>query len=108
MTFAMHDSVVEVAKEAIELMDRVLTRRMGVDEFKSRIKELDVDSIIEAYRRDLMKDARLVYYLDALMLLSSLQQEIDFQVAEYGIDAAMEDRKNLKELLGKFPETADS
>jgi len=55
-----------------------------------------------------MKDARLVYYLDALMLLSSLQQEIDFQVAEYGIDAAMEDRKNLKELLGKFPETADS
>jgi hypothetical protein len=38
---------------------------------------------------DFKKNAGLVYYLDALMLLSSLQDELDFQVAEYGTNVAL-------------------
>jgi hypothetical protein len=47
----------------------------------------------------------MIYYLDALMLLSSLQQQLDFQVAEYGEIVASEDMKCLRELLDKFPNT---
>jgi hypothetical protein len=36
------------------------------------------------------------------MLLSSLQQELEFQVAEYGANVASEDIKCLRELMEKF------
>ena len=55
------------------------------------------------YQEDFKTDARMIYYLDALMVLSSLQQELDFQVAEYGESVASEDMKCLRELLAKFP-----
>ena len=45
---------------------------------------------------------KMVYYLDALMIISSLQHELDFQVAEYGVNVASEDIKMLRELLSKF------
>ena len=66
---------------------------------------LDVKDILVTYKEDFKKNAELVYYLDALMLLSSLQDELDFQVAEYGANVALEDMRYLEELLDKFPET---
>ena len=48
------------------------------------------------------RDPDLVHYLNALMMLSSLQHELDFQVAEYGANVASEDISMLKDLLLKF------
>lgn len=57
------------------------------------------------HESEFKSDSKLVYYLDALMLLSSLQHELDFQVAEYGVSVALEDMRNLEELMKKFPKT---
>ncbi len=75
---------------------------MDVSEYAAKLRELDADSVLENYRDDFKDDVRLVYYLDALMILSSLQHELDFQVAEYGGNVATEDIKMLRELLHKF------
>lgn len=104
MTHPMHDSVVDLVQRAASLMDDLLRYRVEPDEYSDRLRELDVDSVLVQYQDDFKKEVNLVYYLDALMLLSSLQHELEFQVAEYGSNVALEDMRNLQELLKKFPE----
>lgn len=105
MAHPMHKQVVDVIDKAIALMDGLLRYQIELDEYAEKLRELDVDSIMVAHENDFKTDEKLVYYLDALMLLSSLQHELDFQVAEYGTNVALEDMRNLQELMKKFPET---
>ncbi|MFH1114939.1 MAG: hypothetical protein V1792_13595 [Pseudomonadota bacterium] len=103
MAHPMHQSVVDMINNATRLMDDLLRGRIDLDEYAEQLGLLNADGILEQHKEDFMKDAGLVYYLDALMLLSSLQHELDFQVAEYGANVAQEDLRNLQELMAKFP-----
>jgi len=103
MTHPIHDPTVQIVNEAITLMDQFLRDRIDMDVYRRELSAFDVDSLLEAYIEDFKKDAGMVYYLDALMLLSSLQHQLDFQVAEYGASVASEDMKCLRELMAKFP-----
>jgi len=103
MTHPIHDPTVQIINEAIDLMDQFMRDRIDLDVYLQKLRTFDVDSLLEAYQEDFKKDAQLVYYLDTLMLLSSLQQQLDFQVAEYGASVTSEDMKCLRELLAKFP-----
>ncbi len=105
MAHPMHQSVVEMVNKATQLMDSLLRDRIDLDEYAKQLGLLNADGILEQYSEDFKKAPSLVYYLDALMLLSSLQHELDFQVAEYGASVAQEDLRNLQELMGKFPDT---
>ncbi|MGC8494011.1 MAG: hypothetical protein ACP5SH_19990 [Syntrophobacteraceae bacterium] len=98
----MHDTVVELVEKAIGLMDDYLRDRLDLSEYLQKLKGLDADSVLSKYRDDFKSDVRLIYYLDALMIISSLQNELDFQVAEYGGNVATEDMKMLRELMHKF------
>ena len=105
MTHPIHDPTVQIINEAIILMDQFMRDRIELDVYHQKLVMLDVDDLLEMYKEDFKKDAKMIYYLDALMLLSSLQQQLDFQVAEYGESVASEDMKCLRELLAKFPDT---
>ncbi|MCF8129177.1 MAG: hypothetical protein K9N10_11730 [Deltaproteobacteria bacterium] len=105
MTHPIHDPTVQIINEAIILMDQFMRERIELDVYHQKLVMLDVDDLLEMYKEDFKKDAKMIYYLDALMLLSSLQQQLDFQVAEYGESVASEDMKCLRELLAKFPDT---
>lgn len=102
MYHSMHDVVVELVEKATGFMDDFLRDRIDLAEYAAKLKQLDADSVLEKYKEDFKNDVKLVYYLDALMMLSSLQHELDFQVAEYGSNVATEDIKMLRELLHKF------
>jgi hypothetical protein len=99
----MHQQVVALINEAVALMDDLLRDRIEIDRYAAELRKLNVDDVLVAYKEDFKKDAALVYYLDALMLLSSLQHEIEFQVSEYGANVALEDMRSLQELMTKFP-----
>lgn len=103
MAHPMHESVVDLVKKSMTLMDKLLRDRVDIKEYSAQLRALDADSVMVAYEADFKNDAGLVYYLDALMLISSLQHELEFQVAEYGSNVALEDMRNLEELLKKFP-----
>ncbi|MEW6139464.1 MAG: hypothetical protein AB1733_14620 [Thermodesulfobacteriota bacterium] len=103
MNHPMHQRVVALINEAVALMDDLLRDRIEIDRYAAELRKLNVDDVLVAYKEDFKKDATLVYYLDALMLLSSLQHEIEFQVAEYGANVALEDMRSLQELMTKFP-----
>ncbi|MEW6348577.1 MAG: hypothetical protein AB1646_05910 [Thermodesulfobacteriota bacterium] len=105
MSHPVHEPVVSVIRKATSLMDDLLRGRIDVDAYAGKLKELDVEAIMVTHEEDFKKDVRLVYYLDALMLLSSLQHELDFQVAEYGTNVALEDMRCLQELEHKFPQS---
>ncbi len=107
MTHPMHDKVVDLMQKAIGLMDDFLRNRIDLEKYSARLKELDADAVLVAHQEEFKKNVTLVYYLDALMLLSSLQHELDFQVAEYGANVASEDIRNLNELLEKMGVTSD-
>lgn len=104
MTHPIHDPTVRIINEAINLMDQFMRDRIELEVYHRKLSEFDVDHLLEAYKEDFKKDAKMIYYLDALMLLSSLQHQLDFQVAEYGESVASEDMKCLRELLAKFPD----
>jgi hypothetical protein len=104
MTHPLHQPVVDIINQAIGLMDDFMRMKIDVDEYSKRLKEIDVDPLFETYKRDFQTDPKLVYYLDALMLLSSLQHQLDFQIAEYGANVASEDLKCLREILDKLSE----
>jgi hypothetical protein len=99
----MHEPVVELIHRATALMDNLLRDRIDVEEYSAKLNELDVERVMTMYEDDFKRDVKLVYYLDALMLLSSLQHELDFQVAEYGANVALEDMRCLQDLERKFP-----
>ena len=104
MTHHIHDPTVQIINEAITLMDQFMRNQIDLDVYGRKLRAFDVDSLLEEYQEDFKTDAQLVYYLDTLMLLSSLQHQLDFQVAEYGESVASEDMKCLRELLAKFPD----
>jgi len=108
MAHPLHQPVTALIHRAMELMDKFLRDRLDLEAYAQQLRALDVDSLLETYKGDFQRDPSLVYYLDALMLLSSLQHELEFQVAEYGANAATEDIKILRELLHKFPSEADA
>ncbi|MDR3569977.1 MAG: hypothetical protein P4L43_18295 [Syntrophobacteraceae bacterium] len=98
----MHETVVGLVEKALGLMDAYMRDRLELSQYSAKLKELDADSVLEKYKDDFKSDVKLIYYLDVLMILSSLQNELDFQVAEYGGNVATEDMKMLRELLHKF------
>jgi|GEM_PF-1151610 len=102
MVTGLHQSVVDIVHRAIGIMDDLMRDRIDIEEYARGLKTLEADSLLEAYQHDFKQDPKIVYYLDALMIISSLQHELDFQVAEYGVNVASEDIKMLRELLPKF------
>ena len=103
MPHPMHESVVTIVEKAIELIDRFMRNQIDQEEYVNILGSLEADEILSKYQDDFKSDPGLVYYLDALMLLDSLKNQLDFQVAEYGANVAQEDMKYLKELMRKFP-----
>ena len=99
---SLHQSVVDLVHQAIGFMDELMRDHIDVEAYARGLKTLDADGLLAAYQKDFKRNPKLVYYLDALMIISSLQHELDFQMAEYGVNVASEDIKMLKELLPKF------
>jgi len=103
MTHPMHQPVVDIINQALGLMDDFMRMNIDEDGYSQKLSEIDVDTLLEKYQTDFKKDPQLVYYLDALMLLSSLQHQLDFQITEYGANVASEDIKCLRDILDKLP-----
>lgn len=99
---SLHNSVVDLVHQAIGFMDDLMRNKIDLPVYARCLKSLEADGLLEAYQKDFKTDPALVYYLDALMIISSLQHELDFQVAEYGANVASEDIKMLKELMPKL------
>lgn len=99
---SFHGDVVNLVHRAIGFMDELLRDKIDLPAYARQLKSLEADKLLGAYQKDFKANPDLVYYLDALMIISSLQHELDFQVAEYGANVASEDIKMLKELLPKL------
>ena len=102
MAASLHQSVVDLVHRAIGCMDELMREKIDLQGYAARLKQLDADELLAAYQQDFRQNPKLVCYLDALMIISSLQHELDFQVAEYGANVASEDIKMLRELLPRF------
>lgn len=105
MVSNLHQSVVDLIHQAIGYMDELMRDVIDQDAYAKGLKSLDADTLLETYQEDFKTKPDLVHYLDALMIISSLQHELDFQVAEYGVNVASEDIKMLKDLLPKLSDT---
>jgi hypothetical protein len=102
MATKLHQSVVDMIHQATGLMDKLMRLTIDLEAYAEGLKSLDPDSLLEAYQKDFKTNPDLVHYMDALMIISSLRHELDFQVAEYGVNVASEDIKMLKDLLPKL------
>jgi hypothetical protein len=103
MAHPIHRPTVHIVEKVVELMDKLLRYHIEIDEYAEKLRGFDVDAILAEHKEEFKTDPALVPYLDALMIISSLQHELEFQVAEYGANVALEDMKMLKELMDRFP-----
>ena len=71
MIHPIHQPAVQTIHKALDLMDGFMRDRIELDLYSQKLKELNVDELLETYHKEFKTDARMVYYLDALMLLSS-------------------------------------
>lgn len=102
MTYPIHQRAIEIAEQAIDIMDDLMRDRIDIEVYAEKLNTLDVDSIMEKLHQDFQKDTKSVWTLEILMILSSLQHELEFQVSEYGVNVVSEDIKMLKDLLYKL------
>jgi hypothetical protein len=102
MTPNLHQRVVDLIHQATGIMDELMREKIDLPTYARRLKALDANGLLDAHQEAFKREAGLVPYLDALMMISSLQHELDFQVAEYGASVASEDIKMLRELLPKL------
>jgi hypothetical protein len=105
MTQAIHQQAIQMAQQAIDLMDDLMRLRIDLDIYKQRLDELPVDEALDNFPQDFKQDPKSVYCLEIFMILSSLQHELEFQVAEYGENVASEDIRMLTDLLHKLTTT---
>jgi hypothetical protein len=103
MTHPTHQPVVDIINQAIGMMDDFIRMKIDLCGYSQKLGEIDADYFLEKYKTDFKKDQQLIYYLDSLTLLSSLQHQLDFQIAEYGANVASEDITCLRKILDKFP-----
>ena len=108
MVSSLNESVIDMIHQTIGLMDDLLRDKIDINGYARSLKALDADGLLAAYQKNFKQDPGLVYILDALMIISSLQHELDFQIAEYGANVVSEDIKMLKELLPKLNGTQRS
>jgi hypothetical protein len=105
MTQSIHQKSIKLAQQAIDSMDDLMRARIDLDIYKQRLDSLVVDEVLDQFPKDFKQDPKLVYCLEILMILSSLQRELEFQVAEYGASVASEDIRMLTDLLYKLTTT---
>jgi len=105
MVSNLHHSVVAMIHQAIKFMDDLMRDVIDLEAYAAGLRSLNADALLDAYQKDFKTNPDLVHYLDALMIISSLQHELEFQVAEYGVNVASEDIKMLKDLLPKLSDT---
>ena len=102
MSQPIHQYAIEAAERAINMMDDLMRDKIDLDTYARQLNTLDVNSILERFDRNFKQDPQLVYCLEILMIISSLQHELEFQVAEYGTNVASEDIRMLKDLVEKL------
>lgn len=102
MPQSIHEVATNMAERAIDMMDELLRDRIDLETYSRQLNTLDVDSVLEGFERHFRQDPKLVYCLDIFMILSSLQHQLEYQVAEYGQSVASEDIRMLKDLINKL------
>lgn len=105
MTQSIHQYAIKTAQQAIDLMDDLMRERIDLETYKERLNALEVDGTLDQFPKDFKQDPKSVYCLEIFMIISSLQHELEFQVAEYGTNVASEDIRMLKDLLYKLTMT---
>jgi hypothetical protein len=102
MPQSIHHVAIETAERAIDMMDDLLRDKIDLDAYTLQLSTLDVDSVLDGFDRNFKQDPKLIYCLEIFMIISSLQHQLVFQVAEYGVNVASEDIRMLKDLLNQL------
>jgi hypothetical protein len=105
MAHSLNQSVVDLVHQAIGIMDELMREKIDLPIYTRELKALDADSLLDTFQDELRHNPDRVHHLNALMIISSLQHELDFQVAEYGVNVASEDIKMLRELLPRLQDS---
>lgn len=105
MTQSIQQYAIKIAQQAIAVMDDLMRGKIDLDMYVQQLAKLEVDSVLDEFPKDFKQDPKSVYCLEIFMILSSLQNELEFQVAEYGVNVASEDIRMLNDLLQKLTTT---
>ncbi len=94
--------VTEIIKEAVKVLYDYLRGLKSTKEVLNEINNLRVNDLLRKYWNELIKNEKYADFLEALLIISSIARELEFQEKEYGLDSVKEDIESLAKLYLKI------
>lgn len=94
--------VLQLGSQVLEWLERYGREQINLNELITYLKNLGARAILIKYWNNLVKEPGLAPCLEVLQLLSSLEEEIDFQLSSYGFNSLYEDYVELKQALTRL------
>jgi hypothetical protein len=107
---ADREMITEITKmglRAAVLLKGVMLQKVDRDVLEWGLGEINASALLDKYANRITADPEYVQLFNLLMLVSSLQGQLDFQIQEYGIDSVRDDLEEINASLRLVGEKFD-
>jgi hypothetical protein len=99
--------VTRMGVRASVLLRGVLLKKVDEETLRWGLQELTAGDLMSKYMPDLLNRPECVALLNILHLIFSLDGQLDFQIAEYGLDSLKDDLQEINSSLQQIGEQFD-
>jgi hypothetical protein len=99
---ADRDMIVEITQmglRAAVLLKGVMLQKVDREILEWGLEEINASALLDKYANTVTANPEYVQLFNLLILVSSLQGQLDFQIREYGIDSVKEDLEEINTSL---------
>jgi hypothetical protein len=110
MNEADRDMIVEITQmgmRAAILLKGVLIKKIDRGTLEWGLQEINASSILSKYADRVTANSEYVQLFNLLALVSSLEDQLDYQLVEYGIDSLKDDLEEINTSLRSVGEQFD-
>jgi hypothetical protein len=91
----MAEEITRLGMRAAVLLRGVMLKKVDRDTLAWGLAELRAGDLLQKYFPRLVEDPQHVHLLNILHLVYSLEGQLDYQIAEYGLDSVKDDMQEL-------------
>ena len=99
--------ITQMGMRAAVLLKGVMIKKVNRETLEWGLGEINATSLLYKYVETLRANPEYVQLLNLLVLVSSLQEQLDFQIREYGIDSVKDDLEEINASLRLVGEEFD-
>jgi len=100
-------NIIQVGMRAAILLKGVIIQKVNQETLDWGLREINATAILDKYADRVTADPEYVQLFNLLMLVSSLEGQLDYQIREYGLDSLKDDLEEINTSLRAAGEQFD-